>query len=82
MQNLLALPLSKGAMLANFSRPAGGLHRRNYGTALHKGGDAVRFVAPLLRKVQQKFLIFVAGPLSRPRGGFDLKILGSKPEKF
>jgi len=67
--------------LANFLRPTGGLKRRNYGTALHKGGDAVRFVAPPLRKVQQKIFIFAAGPLSMPRGGFDLKILGLESRK-
>ena len=46
LQDLLALPLPKGVMLANFLRPAGPLKRRNYGVALHKGGNAVHFVVP------------------------------------
>ena len=74
-------PYQRGQCWQIFRGPPGACTDETTAPPSTEGGDAVRFVAPPLRKVQQKFLIFAAGPLLRHRGGFDLKILGLESRK-
>ena len=68
-------------MLANFLRPAGPLKRRNYGVALHKGGNAVRFVVPPLREVQQKKYFRRRALFSGLEAALNLKLLWDSTSK-